>query len=284
VLLPDGSSVTNTFRFDGLRYSKQEPQATTKFLWDVNNYLAETDAADEIQAVYTNEPQQYGNLISQYRKGPTLWLPSYYHYDALGSARALTDGFSANHRHLPLRRLGQRHCQHRFNHNPFRWVGQVGYYWDEGLGTFYILHSRMRGCTRAGEFAKWSPNGYMYGCRNRSRPWPFGFCWAGDAPASVEPPISLTIHDAVIPAPEYLAVLHGWKQVGTKTLAKLRRQPFQRQLAMPVQTNTTGFCKATSGVRQTESSFRSTLNPYRQNAIRFRILAGFRGALVLFFP
>jgi hypothetical protein len=44
VLLPDGSAVTNTFRFDGLRYSKQEPQATTKFLWDFNNYLAETDA------------------------------------------------------------------------------------------------------------------------------------------------------------------------------------------------------------------------------------------------
>jgi YD repeat-containing protein len=52
VLLPDGSA-TNTYRFDGLRYSKQEPQATTKFLWDFNNYLAETDDQDDVQGPST---------------------------------------------------------------------------------------------------------------------------------------------------------------------------------------------------------------------------------------
>lgn len=60
-------------------------------LWDFENYLAETNDQNEIQAVYTNEPQQYGNLISQYRIDGAVWTPSYYQYDSLGSTRALTD-------------------------------------------------------------------------------------------------------------------------------------------------------------------------------------------------
>jgi YD repeat-containing protein len=77
VLFPDGSAVTNTSRFDGLRYSKQEPQATTKFLWDVNKYLAETNAADEIQAVYTNEPQPYGQCAGCVNKQVVTTLGSW---------------------------------------------------------------------------------------------------------------------------------------------------------------------------------------------------------------
>jgi RHS repeat-associated protein len=138
VLMPDGSVVTNTYRFDGLRYSKQEPQATTKFLWDFNNYLAETDAADEIQAVYTNEPQPYGNLISQYRKGPTIWTPSYYHFDALGSARALTGGSSQTTDTYLYDAWRNAIASTGSTENPFRWIGQVGYYWDGSTGTFYI--------------------------------------------------------------------------------------------------------------------------------------------------
>ena len=138
VLLPDGSAVTNTYRFDGLRYSKQGPQATTRFLWDVNNYLAETDADDEIQAIYTNEPQQYGNLISQYRKGPTLWLPSYYHYDALGSTRVLTNDAGVVTDTYVYDAWGNAIASTGSAHNPFRWVGRLGYYWEEELGTFYI--------------------------------------------------------------------------------------------------------------------------------------------------
>ncbi|MCL4202819.1 MAG: hypothetical protein KJ000_10000 [Pirellulaceae bacterium] len=138
VLFPDGSAVTNTFRFDGLRYSKQEPQATTKFIWDFENYLAETDDQDELHAVYTNEPQQYGNLISQYRKGPTLWLPSYYHYDALGATRVLTDDAGDVTDTYLYDAWGNELAVSGSTVNPLRWVGQVGYYWDESNGRFYI--------------------------------------------------------------------------------------------------------------------------------------------------
>ena len=68
----------------------RRPRQAYQF-WDFNNYLAETDGQNEIRAVYTNEPEQYGNLVSQYRKGPTIWTPSYYQLDVLGSTRVLTD-------------------------------------------------------------------------------------------------------------------------------------------------------------------------------------------------
>src|SRR5437899_10374670 len=60
---------------------------TTKYIWDDQNYLAEADGNDVIQTVYTNEPQQYGNLVSSRISGAT----SYHHFDALGSTRQLTN-------------------------------------------------------------------------------------------------------------------------------------------------------------------------------------------------
>jgi RHS repeat-associated protein len=59
---------------------------TTKYIWDEQTYLAESDGTNTINVVYTNEPQQYGNLISSRISGTT----SYHHFDALGSSRQLT--------------------------------------------------------------------------------------------------------------------------------------------------------------------------------------------------
>jgi len=61
---------------------------TTNYIWDEENLLAETDASNVVQTVYTNEPQQYGNLISSRISGTT----SYHHFDAIGSTRQLTNG------------------------------------------------------------------------------------------------------------------------------------------------------------------------------------------------
>src|SRR5262245_65259128 len=60
---------------------------TTNYIWDEQNYLAETDVSNVVQTVYTNEPQQYGNLISSRLSGTT----SYHHFDAVGSTRQLTN-------------------------------------------------------------------------------------------------------------------------------------------------------------------------------------------------
>ena len=61
----------------------------TNFVWNPVDdcIISELDGTGAIQAIYTNEPQQYGGVISQ-RRGTTT---STYHYDALGSTRFLTD-------------------------------------------------------------------------------------------------------------------------------------------------------------------------------------------------
>ena len=138
VLSPGGAITTCTYRFDGLRASKEDSAGTTKHLWDFSNYLAETDEDNELQAVYTNEPEEYGNLISQYRRGPTIWVPSYYHCDALGSTRALTDQSGAATDTYLQDAWGNQVAVSGSTANPFRWVGQVGYYFDDLLATFYI--------------------------------------------------------------------------------------------------------------------------------------------------
>lgn len=138
VLLPAGGVVTSAYRFDGLRHEKAESEGVIKYIWDFNNYLAETDDRNEIQAVCTNEPEQYGNLISQYRKGPAIWVPSYYKYDAIGSTRVLPDGGGNATDTYLYDAWGNELSASGSTVNPFRWVGQVGYYWDEDIGTFYI--------------------------------------------------------------------------------------------------------------------------------------------------
>ena len=63
--------------------------AKTEYIWDVvtDNVMMEKDGAGSTQAVYTQEPSQYGRLISQRRGSQT----SYYHFDGNGNTRALTD-------------------------------------------------------------------------------------------------------------------------------------------------------------------------------------------------
>src|SRR5689334_407042 len=68
-------------------HSEEELTMTiTNFIWDEQNYLAGTDGSNAVKTVYTNEPQQCGNLLSSRISGTT----SYHQYDALGSTRQLT--------------------------------------------------------------------------------------------------------------------------------------------------------------------------------------------------
>ena len=82
------STSTYTYNADGNRASSTVNEVTTHYLVDTNrNYpqvLEETDDAGNLLASYS-----YGlDLISQDRVGQGT---RYYHYDGLGSARALTD-------------------------------------------------------------------------------------------------------------------------------------------------------------------------------------------------
>ena len=130
---PSGGVTSMAYDADGLRLKLEEPTGTKLFVWDDQNYLAETDAAGATQAAFTTEPSTYGGLISHRKAGSTTT----YHFDALGSTRALTDVSEA--------------VQERYNYTafgtllgsptlltPFLWGGMVGYYWDAALATQYI--------------------------------------------------------------------------------------------------------------------------------------------------
>jgi RHS repeat-associated protein len=138
VVQPNGAITTSTYCFNGLRCAKEDSQGMLKYIWDFQNYLGEAHADNAIQVVYTNEPQTYGNLISQWRKTPTIWIPRYHHFDALGSTRVLTDASAATTDTFVCDSWGNEVAVSGSTVNPFQWVGQVGYYYDSGLMTYYV--------------------------------------------------------------------------------------------------------------------------------------------------
>jgi RHS repeat-associated protein len=110
--------------------------AVTEYIWDVENdsYLMETDEDGATQAVYSNEPSAFGGLVSQRRDGQT----SYYHDDALGSTRDLSDADENVTDEYVYTAWGEPVVASGTTENPFRWVGRLGYYWDAATGTYYI--------------------------------------------------------------------------------------------------------------------------------------------------
>ena len=108
----------------------------TIFVWDAVNdcVMSELDGSGAVQVTYTNEPRQYGGVISQ-RRGTTT---STYHADALGTTRALTDN-SGNVTDTYLNDAwGNSVAATGTTVNPFRWVGKYGYYTDDSTEQVYV--------------------------------------------------------------------------------------------------------------------------------------------------
>src|SRR5262249_51782493 len=82
-----GSPNTMTYNGDGNRVNKNDSGGISKFLWDENNILLETDTNDVTQVVYTVEPAFYGNLISQNR----LTATTVFLFNDSGTTDRLTD-------------------------------------------------------------------------------------------------------------------------------------------------------------------------------------------------
>jgi len=108
----------------------------TNYIWDVENdsLLMETDENGATTAVYTNEPDEFGSVISQNRAGTT----STYHYDGLGSTRALTDSSGTVTDTYEHTAFGETISQTGSTTNPFRYVGEKGYYYDNELDSYYV--------------------------------------------------------------------------------------------------------------------------------------------------
>jgi RHS repeat-associated protein len=138
---PDNTIVTMIYRFDSLRYKREEGAATKKFVYDGQNYLLETDATNGIALATTSKPETYGNLVSQRVKlAPTTWATVFHHFDALGSTMALTDTAATVANSYHYNAWGELISQTEGIFNSFKWVGKLGYYFEneETLDKYYI--------------------------------------------------------------------------------------------------------------------------------------------------
>jgi RHS repeat-associated protein len=138
VQLPSGTVDTFVYNGDGLRYQKQDSAGTTRFIWDGQAYLAETDGTGATQVEYTHGPGVYGNLISQRRLTSGVWVPSYYTYDILGSVQQLMDHTATVTDTYVYKGFGEQFAVTGSTVNPFRWLGQVGYYYDVDTADLYV--------------------------------------------------------------------------------------------------------------------------------------------------
>ncbi len=127
VQLPTGIRNTMAYEPHGLRIKLEESTGTKKFIWDEQNYLAKTDAANDTQVVYTNEPRLYGNLVSQRRGTDSHW----YQFDAIGSARELTDGSAATTDTRLYNGWGVTLVTTGPSVFAMQWLGRFGYYIDD---------------------------------------------------------------------------------------------------------------------------------------------------------
>ena len=91
MLLASGTRNTFSYDADGKRFRKDDSTGTSKFVWDMENILVETDSADVTQVVHSLAPELYGNLVSQYRGGNT----NYFHFDGLGSTDRLANSLAS---------------------------------------------------------------------------------------------------------------------------------------------------------------------------------------------
>ncbi len=111
-----------------------EVEGETHFVWDSENIIRELDELSTVEAEYTLNPKPYGNLVSQHRDSDT----SYFHFDALGSTRALTDSTAATTDEYEYAAFGKLVGSTGSTINPFGWVGQLGYYLDEESGQYSV--------------------------------------------------------------------------------------------------------------------------------------------------
>ena len=107
---------------------------TTNYIWDEDNLLAEADGTNAINTVYTNEPQQQGNLVSTRTGGTT----SYHHFDGLGSTRQLTNAVGHVTDSMNYDAWGNVVARTGTTNIVFVWIGEIEYYYDLETGMFSV--------------------------------------------------------------------------------------------------------------------------------------------------
>ena len=178
----------------------------TKYVWDTVSdcVLTELDENNAVTAVYTNEPQQYGGVLSQ-RRGTTS---HYHHHDALGSTRFLTDSSGNVTDTYLYDAWGNSVASTGTTVNPFKWVGKYGYHTDNSTGLVYV-RARMYQPI----IAQWMSDSIWYGLSFRLNRW----IWLN--PAVVYP---LATASTQLPNPQMPIVVAQTTQVAPFCVVRLR--------------------------------------------------------------
>ncbi len=125
---------STSFLYDPLRHrvSKTDSAGEAHYVYDGDTLIAETDSANTITAWYTPG-------ICESRNESGIWQTYYYHGDALGSTRQLTDSLQRTADEYAYSAYGEEMGRLRSGDttapvNPFRFVGKSGYYTDDSTG------------------------------------------------------------------------------------------------------------------------------------------------------
>jgi len=128
-----------SFGYDsqGIRQSRTINGSTTEFLVDPNQAYAQvlgeyTDGIEQVAYTYGDD------LLSQEREGAS----SYYHYDALGSTRALTDAAGALTDSYAYKAFGEMEAQSGSTPNAYLFAGEQ----FEPMLSQYYLRDRFMAC------------------------------------------------------------------------------------------------------------------------------------------
>jgi len=143
-----GATTEYGYNHNGIRTSKTEAGVTTLFIVDENRDYAQV--LEEIQNNNLVVSYSYGHdLVSQDRGGNEF----FYHYDGLGSTRALSDASGSLTDTYDYEAFGEVLDQTGDTVNSYLFTGEqfdVGLgqyylrarYYDQGVGRFTVLHWR----------------------------------------------------------------------------------------------------------------------------------------------
>lgn len=172
-----GQDYTYEYNADNQRIRAIDSQGTRRFFWDGANILVETKDTGGILRFYVTDGDRYGRLLYMKETNPP-WYTSdvfhYYHFDALGSTRVLTaeDGSTQSDQYAYTAFGTYYSGSGSPTNNPFRWIGELGYYHDTDRGGHHVRArfyspslARFLGIDPAG-FPD-GPNRYLY-VRNKS--------------------------------------------------------------------------------------------------------------------
>ena len=124
VNLPNGSSIVYSYDHSGKRIAKTAGGTTIDYYFDGDDLITEAQGAN-ILAYYTQGP----GLISQRRNNASY----FYHYDGLGSTKALTDANQNIQSSTIYDAWGNILQSSGSIANPYQYVGEHGYYSDPDI-------------------------------------------------------------------------------------------------------------------------------------------------------